>query len=285
MSRHGSFWRRLARGTRWIWLSEEYRAALPPDLDETVMSLPVTDRLHAKQGRSTGRVRFDSPWGPLTVYLKRHDRLPWRDRLAALAAPRRGRHSPAAAEWAHLRHARALGVPVPDVVAVGETIGPWGALRSFLMVAELTGCDALNEALPGLAATMPPRAFAALKRSIIREMAGITARLHRASCFHKDLYLCHFYLDTSPRATDGHRLTLIDLHRLGIHRRTGPRWRRKDLGQLLFSTDGVAGIDDRDRLRFWMHYRKALRLRFPRLQARLVRAKAARYRAHNRSLA
>lgn len=63
------------------------------------------------------------------------------------------------------------------------------------MVAELTGCEALHEALPKLAARLDPREFAAFKRRVIAEMARITATLHAARQFHKDLYLCHFFLD------------------------------------------------------------------------------------------
>ena len=92
-------WTRLVEGTRWAWVSEDYRAALPADLPETVMGLESSDRHHAKQGRSTARVRFDSPWGPLSVYLKRHHRLPWPARVGALLFPG-GLHTPAAAERA-----------------------------------------------------------------------------------------------------------------------------------------------------------------------------------------
>ena len=277
----GTFLGRLLRGTRWTWTAEGHRAALPVDFAETVMGMPVLDRHHAKQGRSTGRVRFDAPGGPLTVYLKRHDRLPWASRLAALFAPGLGAHTPAKAEWSHLEAARALGVSVPEVVAVGETIGPWGGLRSFLMVAELTGSEALNEALPGLKAAMSAAEFAAWKRGIIPEMAEIAAKLHRAGAFHKDLYLCHFYIKLDALRSPGRRLALIDLHRLGRHRLTALRWRWKDLGQLLFSTDEVEGIDDRDRLRFWKHYRSRVGPAFPRWQAGRIAAKADRYRSHN----
>lgn len=278
---HGPFWKRLIRGTRWVWRSNRYQDALPDDLDATVMTLDARDRLHAKQGRSTARVVFHAPSGPLPVYLKRHYRLPWRDRLAAALHPS-GHHSPAAAEWAHLERARELGIAVPDAVAAGERIGPWGGLQSYLLVAELTGCEALNEVLPGLAESLEPATFAALKRALIVEMADITAMLHQAKAFHKDLYLCHFYLDLSRLSASGPKLALIDLHRMAEHRWYPDRWRWKDLGQLLYSTHGVAGIDDRDRLRFWAHYRRRLALRRPRWHRRMVQLKAARYLAHNR---
>jgi heptose I phosphotransferase len=278
---------------RWTWVNEGYRGRLPEDFADTIMTLDSSDRLHTKQGRSTSRVVFhpgqhgsvgpERSSRPLSVYLKRHYRLPWSTRLAAMVDPARG-YSPAAAEWAHLERARALGVDVPEVVAAGEEIGPHAGLRSFLMVAELTGCEAINEALPRLMQSLDPLAFAALKRRVISEMARITAALHAARQFHNDLYLCHFYLDLDRLEQEGAspRLVLIDLHRLRVQR-AWPGWGRwKDLGQLLFSTYGVAGIDERDRRRFWLRYRRRLRIHFARWQERLVRFRAARYERHNR---
>jgi len=299
--RYGSLWERLVRGVRWSWIDPRYQSALPPDLDASVMTLDSRDRLHAKQGRSTARVVFHpaaaaadrasgtaqcagASAGPVAVYLKRHFRLPWLARLAALFDPA-GRHSPAAAEWVHLERARALGVPVPEVVATGERIGPWACLQSYLMVAELTGCQELNVALPELAYELEPAAFESLKRRLIAEMARITAALHTARVFHKDLYLCHFYLDLERLRDDPAdvRLVLIDLHRLAEHGLWPDRWRWKDLGQLLYSTAGVAGIDNRDICRFWKDYRRRVSLRAPRWQARMVQLKAAAYLEHNRS--
>jgi heptose I phosphotransferase len=278
---HGTLWRRLARGIRWTWISDSHRTALPKDLEATVMALESRDRLHAKQGRSTARFIFHSPEGPLPVYLKRHYELPWRARLGALFHPK-GRHSPASAEWAHLERVRSMGIAVPDVVAAGERIGPWGSLQSFLMVAELTDCLPLNEALPELAKTVGPVSFAARKRALIAEMASIIAKLHSSYIFHKDLYLCHFYLDMRRPRGDGRPLTLIDLHRLAEHRYWPDRWRWKDLGQLLFSTFDVAGVTDRDRLRFWALYRKRVKVARPEWQLKMITLKADRYREHNR---
>ena len=299
---YGSLWERLVHGVRWSWVDPRYQAALPPDLDASVMTLESRDRLHAKQGRSTARVVFhpapersdrasgtvsadETPARPVAVYLKRHFRLPWNARVAALLDPA-GRHSPGAAEWAHLRRARELGVPVPEVVATGERIGPWGSLQSYLMVAELTGFQELNLALPELESELDPRSFASLKRGLVIEMARITATLHRSRIFHKDLYLCHFYLDRERLRENPAeiRLALIDLHRLGEHRFWPDRWRWKDLGQLLFSTAGVAGLEGRDIARFWKHYRRWVTIRWPNWQAQMVKLKAQRYLEHNRGM-
>jgi hypothetical protein len=43
----------------------------------------------------------------------------------------------------------------------------------------------------------------------------------------------------------------------------------------------VSGIDDRDILRFWRHYRRHVPLRWPEWQARMIRLKGARYLDHN----
>ncbi len=220
---HRSLWERWARGARWIWVNERYRGHLPQDFAVHVMTLDSPDRLHAKQGRSIARVTFEAQ-APrsLAVYLKRHYRLPWARRWAALLHPA-GRYSPAAAEWTHLERARALGIDVPEVVAAGEQIGPGAHLQSFL--------------------------------------------------------------DLEGRDRDGRhpRVVLIDLHRLGRHPLWPAWWRCKDLGQLLFSSYGVAGIDDRDRHRFWRCYRRITHPRAARWQARLIRFRAARYARHNRN--
>jgi hypothetical protein len=291
---YGSLWQRWTRGVSWTWVNDRYRGSLPADFDAGLMALDTPDRLHVKQGRSTARViypatgrrRRDDPGASrpaLSVYLKRHYRLPWPARLAATLDPS-GRHSPAAAEWEHLQRSRALGIDVPDVVAAGERIGPRAGLTSFLMVEELIGCEALNEALPRLAAQLDRREFAVLKCRVIAEMARVAATLHAARLFHKDLYLCHFFLDVQQLRHDDRtiRLVLIDLHRLSSGR-IGYAWLRwKDLGQLLFSTFDVEAIDDRDRLRFWRLYRKRCPMVLTSWQAGIVRFRAGRYLAHNR---
>ena len=280
-TRHAGFWRRLTRGSSWSWFNPRFQGSLPPGIEGSVMEIESRDRLHAKQGRSTARVVFHGPEGEVSVYLKRHYRLPWADRLKALVNPS-GAHTPGAAEFRHLARAERLGIEVPEVVAAGETIGPWGRLQSFLMVAELTGKTALNEILPEIRERLNAHEFEGLKRSVVKEMAEITARLHAARVFHKDLYLCHFFLEPARIGSSSQKLTLIDLHRLGEHRWLAERWRAKDLGQLLYSTEGLEGIERRDALRFWVHYQRRLKLKSPRSRLKMAVWKAARYSRHNR---
>src|SRR3712207_4502269 len=145
--------------------------------------------------------------------------------------------SPALQEWDHLEWARAQGLPVPVASAGGEYIGPWGRLQSFLAVEELTGMLPLHQAVPAAAQRLDPHGFRRWKDGLIREMVALTLALHQRRHFHKDLYLCHFYVheDDTARvpAAWRDRVRLIDLHRLGRHRWTGPWWRAKDLAQLL----------------------------------------------------
>src|SRR5438552_1136117 len=131
-----SFWRRLFHGVRRLQQRPEWERFAGPDWPERIMGLPVTDRLHIKQGRSIGRLVLELGGRSLVVYLKRHYRLPWWHGLLALLRPGPPR-SPALQEWEHLRWAEAQGLPAPEAVAVGEFVGPWGRLQSFLAIKEL----------------------------------------------------------------------------------------------------------------------------------------------------
>jgi heptose I phosphotransferase len=282
-----TLWQRLAHGVRRLRQRPDWPLYAGADWPDRIMNVEVTDRYHAKQGRSTARWVLPPPDGGrgLTVYIKRHYRLSlWQGLLAALW-PRSG-WSPALKEWRHLEWARRQGVPVPEVVAAAEYIGPWGRLQSFLAVEELAGMIALDEAIPKAAACLAPAQFRRWKRGLTAEMARVARLLHDRGVFHKDLYLCHFYIAAAdvasiPAAGWHGRVSLIDLHRLAHHPWTWRMWQLKDLAQLIYSSE-IVGVDTRDRLWFWHAYRgTGPRRGAERWLRRWVWLKWQRYRRHN----
>src|SRR6476646_8560041 len=98
----------------------DWDAALGPGWVRRVMDVAEPDRKHEKQGRSI--VRWAVADG-LTVFLKRHYRLPWVHGLLARLFPERA-WSPGLQEWENLPRARAAGLTGPRVVADGEFRGP-----------------------------------------------------------------------------------------------------------------------------------------------------------------
>jgi hypothetical protein len=279
-----SLWKRLTHGTRREQARDDWAGFAGPDWLDHIMGQSVTDRFHAKQGRSTGRWILQADGQRLAVYLKRHYRLHWWRGLLATLWPTRA-WSPAWQEWDHLSWARAQGIPVPQAVAVGEYVGPWGRLQSCLAVEELQGMLPLHEAIPEASRRLSAEEFVRWKRSLIAEMVRLTRELHERRWFHKDLYLCHFYIPSADTATIPDwrgRIHLIDLHRLGHHPWTWRHWQVKDLAQLLYSS-AIDGVTARDRLRFWRSYLgTARRTRGDRWLRGCVFAKWQRYRRHNR---
>lgn len=264
--------------------SPEWAAVVERPAGDAMMAQVVTSDFHAKQGRSTGRLVFPAAAGPEAVYLKRHFRLPLRLRLLAWLWPER-HWSPAWVEWQHLVWARAHGLPVPDALAVGERRGPGLELQSYLVIRELTGMLPLHEAVPRALESLSAAQFYAWKRDLVRQIASVVRRMHGARRYHKDLYLCHFFVPTATlttgRVAPG-AVHLIDFHRLTRSTLWRWRWQVKDLAELQFSSQ-VAGITNRDRLRFLHHYHGARRGSWrARFFTWAVRIKAERYEAHNR---
>ncbi len=235
----------------------DWPAFAGPDWLDRVMTTDVPDREHRKQGRAIGRWTLTAPDGrTLVVYLKRHFELPRRNGWLSKVFPSRA-WSPGLQEWDNLQRAAAAGLPVPRAVAAGEWRGPGGRLQSFLAVEELTDQWPLHEAIPLVAERLSPVEFDRWKRGLTAEVARLSHQLHGQRLAHRDLYLCHFYTaDVDTRRVPANwygRVTVIDFHRLG---RLRFGWGRvKELGQLLYSTAGVAGLTPADRRRFWAVYR------------------------------
>lgn len=280
----GSLWQRLIRGVRHFHARDDWTEFAGADWPDRILDLVVTDDLHEKQGRSTCRWIMERDGRRLSVYLKRHFRLPWRHGLLATLWPG-GAWSPGMRERRNLLEAAAHGLPAPKVVAAGEWIGPGGRLRSFLAIEELVGMLPLHQAIPLAKEQLDPSDFCRWKQGLAAEMARLARLLHDRRTFHKDFYLCHFYMArddaTFVPAAWRERVAIIDLHRLQRHRWTWPIWLLKDLGGLLYSSH-VDGVTPRDRLRFWRAYWPAKgRAWRERCWAWWVALKGANYRRQN----
>jgi len=283
-----NWWQRLVGGARRLCAPRpDWREFAGDDWPERIMQVEITDDLHKKQGRSTCRWCLEIGARQLVVYLKRHFELPWRHGILAALWPS-GDWSPAMQERRNLEWARESGLPVPKVVAAGEFLGPWGKLQSFLAIEELTDMLPLHEAIPLAARQLDPATFRFWKAGLIREIARLARFLHDRNRFHKDLYLCHFFIQRAditcvPTWTD--RVFMIDFHRLARPTLTRRFWISKDIGKRLYSSD-VAGIDARDRLRFWRAYMGADRHTFlGRVLRRVVLMRGRRYKDHNQKAA
>jgi heptose I phosphotransferase len=153
-----------------------------------------------------------------------------------------------------------------------------------LAVEELAGMLPLNEAIPLAAQRNGVREFEKWKRGLTAEMARLTNLLHNRRRYHKDLYLCHFYIPeaftrTMPAWTG--QVWMIDFHRLTAHPWTWPIGLIKDLAELLYSSS-VEGVGMHDRARFWRCYLQGhSRTATSRWFRWLILAKWRRYRDHN----
>lgn len=134
-----------------------------------------------------------------------------------------------------LKAGRALGVPVPTVVAYVED-----GTRAELVLEALTGVLPLDQAL---------EAANAERATIVRNVAEAIGTLHRGGWSHGALYHTHLLVGPPPE----HPVTLIDFEKA-----RHSRWRqREDLArfwrysQNFFTRPEVA--------RFEHHYRKARR--------------------------
>ena len=174
-----SLCRRLRRGGRLLRRAADWDRFAGEGWEDRIMSEPVTDRLHAKQGRSIGRRILAVGDAKLSVYLKRHYRLSWWHGLLATLFPN-GAWSPGLQEWQHLIWAQAEGFSVPRPSA-GQLSGPvqLGSSR----------WETPHPPLRSRAARPPPvsTAFARWKRPC-RRTRRLARELHRRTVFHKDLY-------------------------------------------------------------------------------------------------
>lgn len=183
--------------------------------------------------RSTSRVELES----LVIYLKRHGRPHWRERITPWL--RLGKRLfGAEPEWNAIWQFHQLGIPTLEPIAFGQETG-----ATFVATRELLArCDLKHWVRNCLDRRHPDGAWQSadfrLAVDHARRLAKMVSSMHRGGLHHQDLYLNHV-LWVGELADGQPDLRLIDLGRVSRLGLFGRRWIWKDLAQLAFSAAGV----------------------------------------------
>jgi heptose I phosphotransferase len=236
-------------------LTPAFAAQLPAGVDafDYIMGLDG-ERYRELANRRTVRFTLNGK----RYFLKAHYGAGWMEifkNLLALRLPVLGARN----EWRAIQALTRLGVDTMTLVAYGERGLNPARRESFVITEALEETVSLEDFCAGWGEHPPETGSAlCLKRALIRRVAGIARSLHANGINHRDFYLCHFLLDVSADVyklpPETLRLSLIDLHRVQLRKRTPLRWVVKDIGGLYFSSLRI-GLTRRDLYRFMQVYR------------------------------
>ena len=238
-----------------IELEPAFAACLPAGIDpfDYIMQLDGEVYRDVAMRRT---LRFEL--GGKRYFLKAHYGVGWKEifkNLLQLKMPVLGARN----EWLAIRRLEQLGVQTMTLVGHGERGRNPATRQSFVITEALEETESLED-FCGAWEKNPPVTAAGikLKRELITRIARISRLMHSNGINHRDYYICHFLLDVSsdvlavpPSAL---RLSLIDLHRVQLRKRTPQRWIVKDVGGLYFSAMRI-GLTRRDIYRFMRVYR------------------------------
>jgi len=236
---------------------------------ESLLALEAQDVYRQVGERVTSRHEFPGDPAPRVVYIKRHGRITWKERIKAwtrLQTPAWG----ARPEWDAIVAFHQHGLPTMTPIACGEQQG-----QSLLMTASLEDCTRLDHWLASPESREPSQQ--AQRRQVLTTLAQLVRRMHAAGYHHQDLYLCHVLW---PRHQGPLLLYLIDLGRVQRHARwSARRWISKDLAQLLYSAKDCSKAEQ---LRFLRNYLQRSLSTADRYWVRWLRWKAERIGRHTR---
>lgn len=185
------------------------------------------------------------------LFIKRYEQTPANAQLDRLRR-QTARHSRAWWEYAISQQLAAAHIPAARAVGfIEEMAGPIER-RSVVLFERVAG-DAFDRAWPAA-----ERRGAAVTRGVARHdvavrLARFVAAFHQTGCCHRDLYLCHIFVQLDEAARRPPVFCLIDLARIHRPRLRRMRWILKDLSQLDASARQI-GISRTDRLRWLLAY-------------------------------
>lgn len=188
-----------------------------------------------------------------TFYLKYHQGVGWKEifkNLLQAKLPVLG----AANEWYAIERLKSLNIDTMEALAFGKTGFNPAKQESFLVTRELKETVTLEQ-FCGKWKEAPP-SFS-MKKALIDHIGLIAKKLHENGLNHRDLYLCHFLLDTSNGmdiiGKEKIKIYLVDLHRMQIRQKVPLRWLVKDIASLYFSSMDL-GFGKKDYYRFIKTY-------------------------------
>ena len=202
-------------------------------------------------GRERWRWELSNGAGESVLFLKRYAATPLRDQWDRVRR-QCATHSRGWWEFDQSRRLSAARIPVARAVGFAEQMR--GALeRCSAVLLERVPGDAFDRVWTQAAARGDPLTRGAARSDVARRLARLIAAFHGTGACHRDLYLCHVFVELDPEARRPPAFCLIDLAR--THR---PRWRKmrwilKDLAQLDSSARAI-GASRADRLRFLRAY-------------------------------
>jgi len=184
-----------------------------------------------------------------SYFAKIHHGVGWREifkNLFQLKRPVLGAEN----EWAALRKLEELGVDTMVPCAYGQRGKNPARQDSFIITEDLINTESLEDFCRDW--KMNPPSFK-LKKALIEKLAWVSRQMHENGINHRDYYICHFLLDISAGLDcvdpDNLKISLIDLHRAQIRKKTPRRWMVKDVSGLYFSAMDI-GLTQRDLFRF-----------------------------------
>ncbi len=198
------------------------------------------------------RWRWELPGDPPTVlYVKRYLHTPPREQFDRMW--RQGRRcSRAWWEWLQSQRLSEKHLSVVRTVACAEQMRGWREVYSAAVFEAVPG-DALDRTWTRLSQDRAPVTQAPLRHAVNRHLARYVSALHQSGTCHRDLYLCHVFVELDPNGSHPPQFTLIDLGRTHQPRARRTRWIIKDLSQLDCSARQI-GATRADRLRFLAAY-------------------------------
>ena len=242
----------------WRQRLEHTGLARPADLlNHSPTALPLTGHWQALTkpglgGRQRWRWELTEPDGSTTVvYVKRYAHT---DLKAQWDRIRRQSSWHSRAWWEFLQAQRLADgyIPTPEPVGLAEEMSGWFERRSVVLLAAVDG-DAFDRVWAEAVRLGIPITHGLARHDIAVRLARFVAAFHQTGFCHRDLYLCHIFVDLDLAGRRPPHFTLIDLARTLQPRIWRMRWIIKDLSQLDSSARQI-GATRADRLRFLRAY-------------------------------